>query len=275
MTVEAENQQNRHASLEPSNEKEPLEHGNNQPEDDLGLDLEPFNDVKDKFQDGVYSIFARMKTISSTGAILAIIFGLFLTFFGVRLLKPLATGSGFVVGFAASIKLLHSIPSNKVAFGANKDWIILGIAILAGALLSWLFWRLIKFALFGLGGACGYLLGKFVLTIVGNWVNIPGGELISIAFAITGGTLTLVFEKAVIYAVTSVAGSHLVFFGLDVFLKTGLVDKYRTFVHSGQVQKVNAKCWTMMAGMVVLSVTGIFVQFKLRKKRQTQSSEFK
>jgi hypothetical protein len=122
----------------------------------------------------------------------------------------------------------------------------------------------------------GFTLGNFVLGFVTNGaIQSETGRIIFLAvLTIVGGIAILFAEKVLLVVATAFSGSYAVFFGIDVFAKTGFNNGIRIFLSGGGVYVANGAVYGMLAGIALLAVIGAIHQSR-DKDRELMSDRFR
>ncbi|CAO3566655.1 unnamed protein product [Mortierella alpina] len=211
--------------------------------------------------------------ITVSGTIVAIVLmvaGFLFAFFGHKFFKITLFLAGFYVfSTLAWIALRNAEPS--AGYGANAQWIYLGVAGAAGILgggLFLCFWRL-GFA--AIGAIAGFYLAIFILSWSSQGVisNGTGRTIFIVACVIVGIILTFFVERHVVIIGTAIVGSGSFFVGLDNFVNTGFSAAFTAFL-SGKGHEallgtngyvVSPKIYGMLAGTLAMMVIGACFQY--------------
>jgi hypothetical protein len=193
---------------------------------------------------------------------IALLFGLAITFGGYRLFLVLLPIWGFFFGFGLGAQTL------QLLFGYGflatiSSWVV---GFIVGALFGVLSYMFYMFGVAILAGSVGYALGVSLLV----WIGLPPGFitwLVGIIVGIVLVVITLVFnlQKYMIVIGTSIIGSGLLIGTLMLgVVGVGLV---RFLDNPIQSMLQNSPLWTIL--YLVLVVGGIIVQL-----RTTPPAEF-
>jgi len=195
-------------------------------------------------------------------AVLCMLIGLILCFFGIRLLQATAFFVGVYLGYILMYSILGSsgVTNNyALIFGS------LGFGILVGLFMILLLKCLVALVLFLIGFVAGWYLGIWIL----SWVEIQHGSIdastwrwiVLVACGVVIGIVTACLPKLFLAIATSWVGSYLVFYGIDVFAQTGYADAFQLILtgHAKSFTWTNA-IYGMLIGNIVLAVIGILVQ---------------
>ncbi|KAG0206898.1 hypothetical protein BGX28_001767 [Mortierella sp. GBA30] len=211
--------------------------------------------------------------ITVSGTIVAIVLmvaGFLFAFFGHKFFKITLFLAGFYVfSTLAWIALRNAEPTD--GYGANAQWIYLGVAgavgILGGGLFL-CFWRL-GFA--AIGAIAGFYFAIFVLSWANNGLisNGTGRTIFIVACVIVGIILTFFVERHVVIIGTAIVGSGSFFVGLDNFVNTGFSAAFTAFLSGKGHQaligtdgyQVSGKVYGMLAGTLAMMVVGACFQY--------------
>ncbi|KAI9984551.1 hypothetical protein PInf_005909 [Phytophthora infestans] len=148
------------------------------------------------------------------------------------------------------------------------SWIAFGVGgILCGAAVIWLY----PVSTFIAGAATGVMAGMIITSSVG-YLIYPGHtkDLLTLMCVVLGfffGVLALKFGKPVLIISTSLFGSGLVawgvgYFGED-FPNANDLEQYASMGVNGEtVYSIPSAWWGYLAGIIVLFVFGMFIQFR-------------
>jgi len=204
-------------------------------------------------------------------AIVLMVIGLVLVFFGHKLFKPVLFITGGFICAALTYVLLVTIESNKgqPLFGASRSIAFFFLVIVAGILGGLLFTCLWKLGLFAIGALLGFTLGSFILGIASNGlIHSETGRVIFLSvLALAGGIGILFIEKPMLVLGTAFPGSYGFFFGLDIFLNTGFKEGMQNFLSGGGLYVTSGVVYGMLGGVLGLAVIGCVVQFRDTKRK--------
>ncbi|KAF8945524.1 hypothetical protein BGZ47_002469 [Haplosporangium gracile] len=210
--------------------------------------------------------------ITVSGTVVAIVLiaaGFIFAFFGHRFFKITLFLAGFYVFSTLAWIALSNARPGADGYGANTQWVYLGVTAVAGLLgggLFLCFWRL-GFA--AIGAIAGFYLAMFILSWSSNGVisNGTGRTIFIIAFVIVGIVLTFFVERHVIILGTAIVGSGSFFIGLDNFVHTGFANAFTAFLSGnknafgGNGYEVTGKVYGMLAGTLAMMVLGACFQY--------------
>lgn len=206
----------------------------------------------------------------------AIIGGLFFAFSGYRLFKAALFVAGFLFFSNITSIVVQRLNTAQTISGNTLLFISFGVGIVGGFVAQGLW----KFGLSLIGAVGGGSIAVSLLALKNGFLIEGDGNrlLFILACAIIGAVMIHFFEKPMLIGSTSIAGSTVAIFGLDVFVKTGYADavifflqKTRAGFTSGSIPidptadysyLLTGKVGGMVFGVVVLSVIGSISQFK-------------
>ena len=257
------------ATTIPEPEPEPTQDANPIQQD--GMDFGTLKRVGNDLKSGAKTLLTLMNALSQATAVVIMLFGLCLAFFGERLLKPLATGAGFIAGYVVGYKILSLVPNKYTSIVGYRDLILIGLSMLVGLVVAGLFWKLIRVAIFVLGAACGYFLGILILSLGDAIISIPEKNKMLIFAAIIGGILSVVAEKFVLKIVTAVVGSNLAALGLDSLFKIGILSRYNELIEKGHFERMDGKCLSLFFVVAILIAISLSFQLSFKRKNKIYS----
>ncbi|GAB9477695.1 hypothetical protein Gpo141_00014822, partial [Globisporangium polare] len=229
-------------------------------------------DGNDNASNTAESIFnsAKGQGLKVGGSILAVVAmaaGAVVLVAGYKLFRPAL----FVVGFAIG-GVLIAIAAEKIF--ENKSWVVTAswIAfIIGGIIVGALVITFYKVSIFVAGAAAGVMLAMIINTSFGYkiWPSHPNTILIILAviLAIVGGVLALKLEKPLLIVATSLLGAGMVVWGVGYFAgdfpNAGDLKRFATQDGNGDWNySIPTAWWGYLAGIVVLFVLGMFIQFR-------------
>ena len=137
------------------------------------------------------------------------IIGLFVCFFGRKLFKPIL----FIAGILLGVGLVWLISYTTFLKNDTKQWVfwlVLGISLLIGILLGYLFYKLSRIGAFIIAGWGGYSLGLLLYNAFLYKVNSQAFFwCFTIGCGVVAGLLALCFFEHILILATSLAGSYL------------------------------------------------------------------
>ncbi|RKO93293.1 hypothetical protein BDK51DRAFT_28919 [Blyttiomyces helicus] len=205
---------------------------------------------------------------STASGIVFIITGIFMTFFGYKLLKPLYFIIGFWVGAVLAYVVLTAIENHGTDFGSKHDLIYAITIAVVGLLTGALFLCLWQIALYATGALLGFVLALAILSLVtGGAIHSGVGRWIFIgALTVLGGVVVLFLEKPIMIIGTATVGAFAVVFGIDVFARQGYYILVRSLVGGEGFYSTNKWVYVELGGFALLAIIGICVQYATARK---------
>jgi hypothetical protein len=214
--------------------------------------------------------FNSQSVYSLTGAILLIISGCFLVFYGYGMFKALMFITGAYFLALVTVGVLNTLQAREITnFGTHKDLIYLSIVLLMAVLGGLLFLFLWKAGIFVLGGLFGFLISNSLLQIdvISNLFYQEVFRLLFIAaFALVVGIIALYIQKYLIIISSAFVGSFAVFIGIDYFVQSGFGQWFYRAIHVGDFQGLDGRGYALFAGFIALSLIGIGLQLSHAKR---------
>lgn len=208
-----------------------------------------------------------LKVGGSILAAVAIAAGAIILVMGYKLFRPTL----FVIGFAIG-GVLVAIAAEKIF--EHKSWVVTAswIAfIIGGIIVGALVIAFYKVSIFVAGAAAGVMLAMIINTSFGYkiWPSHPNTILIifAVVLAIVGGVLALKLEKPLLIVATSLIGAGMIVWGVGYFAgdfpNSGDLKRFATQDGNGDWNyDIPTAWWGYLAGIVVLFVLGMFIQFR-------------
>lgn len=175
------------------------------------------------------------------GALLLIVFGLIVTFYGYgifRLLLP-------IMGFVAGMMLGRALFPEAVFWG----WVFGIVLALLFAFLAYAYWSVMMAIS---GGVLGFTLGVSLIQMIGFWDWI--GVVVGIVLAVIFGALYFMFRDIFVMVSTGLAGAALVLYGLG-YGSTALLGWFQFLQNQGN--------WITFILTLVLGTIGALVQLMI------------
>jgi hypothetical protein len=199
-------------------------------------------------------------------AIILMIIGLSLTFYGFRLIRTTL----FVMGFLLfSFLGFMYLPQLHIS-----DTIVLLASFCLGLLGGCIAMYLVSLGLFVLGAVAGFSLALLIISLnPAPFSESSARTVLLILFAIAGIVLMHFLQKPAIIISTSIFGSFIFFNGFDVFAHVGFVSHTRAFF-KGQIELsrasviANPNMYAVIAGVPVLALMGMVVQFLMNRNHE-------
>ncbi|KAJ3172312.1 hypothetical protein HDU87_007907 [Geranomyces variabilis] len=207
---------------------------------------------------------------SAIAAVILIIAGCVVLFFGHRLFYPTLFVGGFF--FFASLAYVVLVNAEPTSGYSNRSTLILCVVLVAGIVGGLLAICLVKLGITLVGAAGGFALALFVLSWKSGGVIESGlGRTIFIIACIIIGAIVIHFViKSALIVFTSIAGAFGITLGIDFFAQTGFAQTVqsilikRTIVDSDVSQ---GKVVALLVTTAVLAAIGMIVQFRSNRGR--------
>jgi len=194
-------------------------------------------------------------------ACLCMLAGLFLCFLGLKIFIATVVLAGVFLGYVIMYAILINCDvTNEAAlvFGS------LAFGIVFGVIMVFMLKKFLKGVLFLIGFLAGFFFAIWIL----SWASSEGHSIESdawrwvtiILIAIIGGIITVALPKILIAVGTSMFGSYLVFYGIDIFAQTGYADAFRVILSGDPHLPFDDVMYAMLACNGVLCGLGILVQ---------------
>ncbi|KAK1943861.1 Transmembrane protein 198 [Phytophthora citrophthora] len=218
----------------------------------------------------VESLFGKAQGIQLGGSILAVtamIVGALVLTFGFRLIRAALFIVGFVVGGVAIAMIAERLFRDET-WVILASWIAFGVGgLLCGAAVTWLY----PLSTFVAGAATGVITGM-ILTNSFGYIIYPGHtkDLLTLMCVVLGllfGVLALKVGKPILIISTSLFGSAMVVWGVGYFVgdfpNANDLDHYASEdINGDTVYEIPAAWWGYLAGILVLFIFGMFIQFR-------------
>lgn len=142
--------------------------------------------------------------------------------------------------------------------------VLIVVAGLIGGILFAIFWRIGLFAVGALGGFFGAMFALAFLPP--NILPDPIWRALIIVIAtIICAFLVFKFERPVVIIATAIMGAFLAVLGVDCFARTQFAAAMAAFLSASGRYNPDARTYGMLAGVAVMAVLGMIVQFTLFK----------
>ncbi|KAI8614781.1 hypothetical protein BC830DRAFT_1125754 [Chytriomyces sp. MP71] len=199
-------------------------------------------------------------TGSVAGALLLV--GVVFLFAGNLVFKPILGLAGFLTFAGLGYWATSAIDASRDPHLAVWIYIVVCLAagLLGAGLLIWL-WHL---GLFLIGALLGLSIGFLVeFACQTFWQDKTSKIIVLVALAVLGGIAIYFMEKPILVLATSVCGSYLVLFAVDIFGAFGFTHQMMSLIKgSSDVETLtgNPRWIGMLVGCVLLALLGIGVQ---------------
>lgn len=198
----------------------------------------------------------------------AMLIGLFMTFFGKRMLKVLIVSVGFFGAGAYAASLTPFILNNLVVYFGfppeHYETVLWGVAFVAACIGGALALYVWKIGCYLAGGLAGFVLASWLLMVFPAGTveaYLPRNAFI-ILFCASGTLFTMLIEEYILMAASVIAGSTICMFGLDKFARVGFAEAVTELVNSkyDSLESMSGNARTMLVCTAGIAMTGLFVQ---------------
>jgi hypothetical protein len=179
----------------------------------------------------------------------------------------------FVVGFYWGANIAYIILSNaKADYGENTATILLVVSVVVGLLVGGLLCCCFFLAVYLLGGFFGFIIAMWILSwstnglIQTNW----GRAILIVCLVIAGMVLIAFLEKPVFIIGTAFIGSFVIFLGVDIYVKSGLLEMVDQMIHARSLNMLvtaTPQLRGLLGGIAGLTVVGSLIQWCLHRGR--------
>ncbi|KAG7377752.1 hypothetical protein PHYBOEH_000704 [Phytophthora boehmeriae] len=224
----------------------------------------------DTASDSVKSLFDSAKGIEVGGSILAIAAmaaGAVMVVMGYRLFRATLFAVGFVAGGVGVALIVEHIFDDKSRV-VTASWVAF---VVGGLVCGSLVVSLYSLGIFVAGAAAGVALAMMLHNSFGYEIYPSHPQVVLIVLCIVlgllGGVLTLKLEKPVLIVATSLFGAAILVWGVGYFAgdfpSTSDLKEYASRDINGDwVYSIPDAWWGYLAGILVLFVLGMLVQFR-------------
>jgi uncharacterized membrane protein YGL010W len=196
----------------------------------------------------------RQDAIQKIVGALAIASGFCICFFGHQFYDKII----FFIGFAAGVFITKSVLQS--VWGDVNAIFFYITACVVGLIVGGICICLYKVSLCILGVLAGYGFAAIILTF---FPRICSPILLTIILVVIFVILIFVWEKPIIIIATGIAGSYLLFYGIDTMIDTGFARALQTMYDSKSFQlfESSLSVRAMVIASLVVAVLGWVVQF--------------
>ncbi|POM73621.1 Hypothetical protein PHPALM_9517 [Phytophthora palmivora] len=224
----------------------------------------------DSASDTVESLFDSAKGIKVGGSILAIAaiaVGAVMVVMGYRLFRATLFAIGFVAGGVGVALVVEHVFDDK-SWVITASWIAF---VIGGLIVGSIVVSLYSLGIFIAGAVAGVALAMMIHNSVGYEIYPSHPQVVLIVLCIVlglvGGVLTIKLEKPVLITATSLVGAAILVWGIGYFAgdfpSTSDLKEYATKDINGDwVYSIPDAWWGYLAGILVLFVLGLFIQFR-------------
>ena len=228
-----------------------------------------------------YYIFERIfKKYKIPSVIFICLMGLFLAFFGAKVIKVTVLLLGALVFCVVALSTVYSVFSIS---NENTMLIVMAVAFCIGLALGFLLLKLVKLFIIILGGACGYTLGLAVYAILKDKnLNVEEDHLYYgtlVVCILLCALISLCLVKHVLIFGTSIIGGYLVIKGISLVLghlpnESRIVDliKKKEFKQLDEILKDDRALYYYL-GWLVIIIIGVCVQYRNNKDEKKKKDK--
>ncbi|KAI8851170.1 hypothetical protein BC829DRAFT_128029 [Chytridium lagenaria] len=218
---------------------------------------------------GTTTEIGKLTAYSGIAAVIFIITGFVLVFWGHHVFKPVLFISGFyLMGILAFIAMQGiEYKTQKLIGGESRDLVYFIVCIAAGLVGGLMFMCFWKLGMFAVGAVLGFVLATFILSFASGGLLSGVGRTIFIVIMVLIFGFTIYFlERPLLILGTAIPGSYAVILGVDLFARVGFANASQSFLSGNNNYEVTPKVWVMIAAFLLLSLIGIVFQFRSGKK---------
>eukprot|EP01094_Clydonella_sp_ATCC50884_P021754 TRINITY_DN486_c0_g1_i1.p2 TRINITY_DN486_c0_g1~~TRINITY_DN486_c0_g1_i1.p2 ORF type:complete len:258 (-),score=118.84 TRINITY_DN486_c0_g1_i1:191-964(-) len=201
-------------------------------------------------------------------ALICLLFGAVVCFYGYRLFRTLIIVIGFVIGFMICYMILD-------AHAGLDEWANVLISIVPGILGAILLHMFYQIAVFTVGFLAGFLgMSTLVVGFLGTYISDDTwfevtSYVVLIVIGIVCGILALKFEKLVLVFATAFIGSYGITVAIDYFIYVDDAE-FATVVYSvfaGESVNFSTEwvAWLMLLVWVIICIVGFVFQHKMTR----------
>jgi hypothetical protein len=195
-----------------------------------------------------------------------LVVGFLICFFGRLLFKPVI----FIAGVMATVCLVWLIFYSTFLSSSTKSWVgwvVLGVSIVVGLLVGFLFIKFIKLGVFVLAGFGGYTLGLLLYNAFLYKIDSQVAFwCITVGIALVAGVLGLfLFDHVLIHA-TAFFGSYLFIYAIGL-VAGGYQNPFTivTEIKNGLIDSIDPVFYAYFAGNIVLYILGALIQYRQKQ----------
>ncbi|KAG1698597.1 hypothetical protein DVH05_014555 [Phytophthora capsici] len=223
----------------------------------------------DSASDTVESLFDSTKGIKVGGSILAvaaIAVGAVMVAMGYRLFRATLFAVGFVAGGVAIAMVVESVFDDK-SWVITASWIAF---VVGGLICGCIVISLYSLGIFIAGAAAGVALAMMLNNSVGYEIYPSHPQVVLIVLCIVlgllCGVLAIRLERPVLITATSLFGAAILVWGVGYFAgdfpsSSDLKEYASQDINGDWVYSIPDAWWGYLAGILVLFVLGLFIQF--------------
>eukprot|EP00833_Pecoramyces_ruminatium_P003563 jgi/Orpsp1_1/1177595/evm.model.c7180000062056.2 len=199
----------------------------------------------------------KQKAIQKIVGALAVITGFCICFFGHQFYNKII----FFIGFAAGVFVTKSILGS--VWSDVNDLVFYITAIIIGIIFGSLAICAYKVSLCILGVLAGYGVSAILIAFIPDLANKINPILLTLIVSIIFIILIFVCEIPIIIIATGIAGSYMIFYGIDTVINTGLAQALQTMYDSKSFANFQSSLSVraMVIASLVVAILGWVVQF--------------
>jgi hypothetical protein len=189
-------------------------------------------------------------------ALIAMGIGALWCFFGWRFFLLLLPLWGLFVGFNVGTEFVASV-FGQGTFATITSWAVGAVLALVFAVLSWMWWY---FAVAVLAGSVGFAIGQAAWGLIGSDTGLIAfaiGLVVGVVFAVA--VLALNVPRLLVVLLSAFGGAAAIVAGF--FILTGAIPPEA--LRWGEVGKELGSSMLAVVGLIVLTIAGIIVQYKV------------
>lgn len=197
--------------------------------------------------------------------VVAVLLGFFVTFYGLKMFNIAI----FCIATITTTFICGELFYEFVKFNATSTtlWVVFFVCLVIGLIMGYLAIAFEKAGFFALGAALGVIVGMILYQgILATFLAGHGSAIFYVfcgLLGLIGGLLSFWIYKDIIIIATSVVGSFIIVRGISVY--TGNFPS-EIDVANG-VQGFSAYTYAYLAVIAIMSIAGIWVQFKNKKEQ--------
>jgi hypothetical protein len=218
----------------------------------------------------LHSIVQRIANHDFFSGIVLLGVGLVFAFFGQVILKPLVTFAGSVGGFFLGQKILIYLDGQLFDLGKHRQLILIAAALVFGIVVGAVCWKLLRLGIGVLGGIAGFLVASMIVGSNSTLFHSKWKEVFIFSLVAIGAFVSLISSKVILRGITAVVGSSLLILGLDVFVRSGLLEKALASLSAPEepITISSGKEMYMLGGTVVVAGIAFLTQQCMSKKQR-------
>jgi len=199
----------------------------------------------------------KQKLIQKIVGAIAIVTGFCICFFGHQFYNKII----FFIGFACGVFVTKSIYGS--IWSGVGDVVFYITAIILGILFGTVAVCAYKLSLCILGILAGYGISAILIAFIPSITKTINPLLLTIILSIIFIILVFIYEIPIVIIATGIAGSYMLFYGIDTLINTGLARALQTMYDSSSFEafKSSLSIRCMVIASLVCAVLGWVTQF--------------